>query len=115
VVFALLGLAAGVAVTIGLARIRREHLVVVLAAALLASAAGTAAMWWVGSRLGSVDIAGLIATTETELVVDAPLQVTLPAAYLMWALGAAAVVTALALADVIHGRWIARSGRSEPR
>jgi len=114
VVFALLGLAAGIAVTIGLARIRREHLLSALAAALLASAAGTAAMWWVGSRLGSVDIEGLVATTETEIVVDGPLQVTLPAAYLTWALGAAAVVTILALVDVMHGRWSVRSGRSTP-
>jgi len=115
VVFSLLGLAAGIAVTIGLARMRREHLLSVLAAALLASGAGTAGMWWVGSRLGSVDIEGLVATTETEVVVDGPLQVTLPAAYLTWALGAAAVVTILALADVMHGRWSVRSGQSGRR
>jgi hypothetical protein len=114
VVFALLCLAAGIAVTIGLARMRREHLLSVLLAALLASAVGTAALWWVGSRLGSVDIEGLVATTETEVVVDGPLQVTLPAAYLTWALGSAVVVTILALADVMHGRWTARSGRSGP-
>lgn len=115
VVFALLGLAAGIAVTIGLARMRREHLLSVLAAGLLASAVGTAAMWWVGSRLGSVDIEGLVATTDTEVVVDGPLQVTLPTAYLTWALSTAAVVTILAVADVMHGRWTVRSGRSEPR
>lgn len=111
VVFALLGLAAGVALTVGLARMRREHLLSVLAAALVGAAAGTAAMWWVGSRLGSVDIEGLVATTETELVVDGPLQVTMPAVYLTWAVGAAVVVTILALADVMHGRWNSRSER----
>jgi len=111
VVFALLGLVAGIALTVGLARMRREHLLSVLAAALVGAAAGTAAMWWVGSRLGSVDIEGLVATTQTEMVVDGPLQVTMPAAYLTWGLGPAIVVTILAFGDVMHGRWSSRSKR----
>lgn len=111
VIFALLGLVAGVALTVGLARMRREHLLSVLAAALLGAAVGTTAMWWVGSRLGSVDIEGLVATTQVETVVDGPLQVTLPAAFLTWGLGSAIVVTMLALADVIQGQW--RSARRQ--
>lgn len=111
VIFALLGLVAGVALTVGLARMRREHLLSVLAAALLGAAVGTTAMWWVGSSLGSVDIEGLVATTQVETVVDGPLQVTLPAAFLTWGLGSAIVVTMLALADVIHGQW--RSARQQ--
>jgi len=111
VVFALLGLVAGIALTVGLARMRREHLLSVLAAALVGAAVGTAAMWWVGSRLGSVDIEGLVATTQTEMVVDGPLQVTMPAAYLTWGLGSAIVVTILAFGDVMHGRWSSRSER----
>lgn len=111
VIFALLGLVAGVALTVGLARMRREHLLSVLAAALLGAAVGTTAMWWVGSRLGSVDIEGLVATTQVETVVDGPLQVTLPAAFLTWGLGSAIVVTILALADVIHGQL--RSARQQ--
>lgn len=109
VAFGVLGIVAGVAVTIGLAYMRREHLLSVLLAALASSAVGTVAMWFVGTRLGSVDIEGLQATTVSELVVDGPLQVSLPAVFLMWPISAAVVVTVLALSD-----WIAevrRSGR----
>ena len=97
--FGALAIVAGVAITIGLANMRREHLFSVLVAALLASAVGTAAMWFVGTRLGSVDIDGLIATTTEDLVVDAPLAVSMYGMFLMWALASAAVVTVLALGD----------------
>jgi len=59
IAFGVLGLIAGVLVTIGLAYMRREHLLSVLLGSLLAGTVGTAAMWFVGTRLGSVDIAGL--------------------------------------------------------
>lgn len=101
IAFGILGLVAGVAVTIGLAYMRREHLLSVLIAALLASGLGTAAMWFVGTRLGSVDIEGLQATTTSEIIVDAPLTVSLPAVYLMWSVAAAIIVTVLALSDWI--------------
>ena len=109
--FGALGLLAGVAITIGLANMRRDHLLSVLIGGLLASAVGTAAMWFVGTRLGSVDIEGLSATTTEDLVVDAPLRVAMPGMFVMWALGAAGVVTVLALGD-----WIAevRSSRRNP-
>jgi hypothetical protein len=99
--FGLLAIIAGVAITIGLANMRREHLVSVLIAALLASAVGTAAMWFVGTRLGSVDIEGLSATTTSDVVVDAPLKVSMTGMFLMWAAASAVVVTVLALADWI--------------
>ncbi len=102
--FGALALVAGVLVTIGLASMRREHLFSVLVAGLLAGALGTAAMWFVGTRLGSVDIDGLVATTSEELVVDAPLEVTLAGMYLMWPLAASAVVTVLALSDWLSAR-----------
>jgi hypothetical protein len=104
--FGVLGLVAGVAVTIGLAYMRREHLLSVLVAALLASGIGTAAMWFVGTRLGSVDIEGLQATTASEIIVDAPLTVSLPAVYLMWPVASAIIVTVLALSD-----WLAEVKR----
>lgn len=100
--FGLLGLIAGIAITIGLANMRREHLASVLVAGLLSGAVGVAAMWFVGTRLGSVDIAGLSATTAEDVVVDAPLQVAMPGMFLMWPLGAALVVTILALSDWIQ-------------
>lgn len=100
--FAALALVAGIIVTVALAAMRRSHLLGVLAAGLLASGVGTVAMWQVGTRLGSVDIEGLIATTEAEFVVDAPLAVTMPGVLLVWSIAAAAVVAVLALGD-----WLA--------
>jgi len=104
VAFGALALVAGVAITIGLASMRRDHLLSVLVGALLASVVGTAAMWFVGTRLGSVDIEGLIATTTEDLVVDGPLEVSMPVMFLIWALSSAVVVTILALSD-----WIAET------
>ena len=104
VAFGILAVVAGVAITIGLAYMRREHLLSVLVAALLASAVGTAAMWFVGTRLGSVDIDGLVATTTEDVVVDAPLEVSMPVMFLVWAIASAGVVTILALSD-----WIAET------
>ncbi len=108
--FGLLGIVAGVAIAIGLANMRRDHLLSVLVAALLASVVGTAAMWFVGTRLGSVDIAGLSATTTTDIVVDAPLKVSLTAVFVLWAVASAAVVTILALGDWVVEVRAARRG-----
>lgn len=99
--FGLLAAIAGVAIAIGLANMRRDHLLSVLVAALLAAVVGTAAMWFVGTHLGSVDIEGLVATTTEDLVVDAPLQVSLGGMFLMWGLASAVVITILALSDWI--------------
>jgi len=107
ITFALLAAVAGVAITIGLAHMRREHLISVLVAALAASAVGTSVMWFVGTRLGSVDIEGLVATTTHDVVVDAPLTVSMPAMYLVWAIAATLVVVVLAFAD-----WLAQRGRA---
>lgn len=97
--FAVLAVIAGVAIAIGLATMRRDHLFSVLVGALLASAVGTAAMWFVGTRLGTVDIEGLSATTQDQVVVDGPLRVTMPGVFLTWALASAIVITFLAFAD----------------
>jgi len=101
IAFAAIALVAGVILTIALAAMRRQHLLGVLTAGLVASALGTAAMWQVGTRLGSVDIAGLVATTDVEFVVDAPLDVTMPGVYLVWAIASATVVAVLALSDLL--------------
>jgi hypothetical protein len=108
--FGVLALVAGIAITIGLANMRREHLASVLVAGLLAGVVGTAAMWVVGTRLGSVDIQGLSATTTSDVVVDAPLRVAMPGMFLMWPLGAALVVTILSLGDWVNE---IRTGRRE--
>lgn len=111
VAFGALAVVAGVAIAIGLANMRRDHLVSVLAAALLASAVGTAAMWFIGTRLGSVDIDGLSATTTEDLLVDAPLHVSMPVMLVMWALASSAVVTILALSDWVVEVRRARRGQ----
>jgi len=114
VTFGALAAVAGVAIAIGLANMRRDHLMSVLVGALLASAVGTAAMWFVGTSLGSVDIEGLSATTTEDLVVDAPLKVSLSGMFLMWSLTSAIVVTILALGDWVNEVRSARreAGRS---
>ncbi|HEV8024367.1 MAG TPA: hypothetical protein VGP37_05730 [Candidatus Nanopelagicales bacterium] len=102
IAFAALALVAGLILTVALAAMRRQHLLGVLLAGLVAGTLGTFAMWQVGTRLGSVDIEGLIATTDVEFVVDAPLEVTMPGVFLVWAIASAVVVAVLALAD-----WLA--------
>ena len=88
--------------------IRREHLLSSLWAALISGAIGSALMWAVGSRLGSVDIAGLSATIDDKVVVDAPLTLMMPAILLVWPATAALVVTVVAFAD-----WWAEFRRSQ--
>lgn len=113
--FGVLGLLAGIAITVGLAQMRREHLASVLAAGLLASAVGTVAMWFVGTSLGSVDIEGLVATITSDLVVEAPLEVAMPGMFLMWALGSALVVLVLAVGDWMGEVRSARRAASADR
>jgi len=112
--FAVLGLVAGLAVAIGLVTIRRHHLVWALCAGLLAGGVGSAVMWFVGRRLGSVDIAGLIATTTQDVVVDAPLQVSMPAVLLVWPIATSTVVTIAAAVDWWSGFGKDVSERSAP-
>jgi len=109
--FGILAIIAGIAITIGLANMRREHLFSVLVAGLLSGVVGTAAMWWVGTRLGSVDIQGLSATTEVDVVVDAQLRVAMSGMFVMWPLASAFVVTVLALGDWISEVSTARRAR----
>jgi len=101
VAFGALAIVAGLLVTIGLARMRREHLILVLIAAILSGAIGSLAMWWVGRSLGKVDIAGL-AGTQTVLS-ETSLELHLGAMLLAWPIVAAAVVTVLALEDWLSG------------
>ncbi len=97
VAFGALALLAGLGVTIALIYMRREHLLSTLASAILSGFVGSALMWFVGTRLGGVDIAGLSGTEE--VTVDAPLQLTLPAMIVIWPLTAAVVITIVAAAD----------------
>ncbi len=101
IAFAALAFVAGVILTIALAAMRRQHLLGVCCRGSVASALGTFAMWQVGTRLGSVDIEGLIATTDVEFVVNAPLDVTMPGVYLVWAIASTTVVAVLALSDLL--------------
>ena len=97
VAFGALALLAGLGVTIALIYMRREHLLSTLASAILSGFVGSALMWFVGTRLGGVDIAGLSGTEE--VTVDAPLQLTLPAMIVVWPLTAAVVISIVAAAD----------------
>ena len=97
VAFGALALLAGLGVTIALIYMRREHLLSTLASAVLSGFVGSGLMWFVGTRLGGVDIAGLSGTEE--VVVDAPLQLTLPAMIVIWPLTAAFAISIVAAAD----------------
>jgi hypothetical protein len=97
VAFGALALLAGLGVTIALIYMRREHLLSTLASAILSGFVGSALMWFVGTRLGGVDIAGLSGTEE--VTVEAPLQLTLPAMIVIWPLTAAVVISIVAAAD----------------
>lgn len=104
VAFGALALLAGLGLTIALIYMRREHLLSTLASALLSGIVGSLLMWVVGTHLGQVDIEGLSGTEE--VVVNAPLQLTLPAMILIWPLTAAVVVSIVAAAD-----WFAAARR----
>jgi hypothetical protein len=102
IAFGAIGATAGVLMAIGLVSMRREHLLTSLVAALASSVVGTFAMWWVGSHLGFVDLANVDIPDST--VVDAPLEVTLPAMLLMWPLGSSSVILIMAIGDYLAQR-----------
>ncbi len=99
IAFGAIGATAGVLMAIGLVSMRREHLLASLIAALASAVVGTCAMWWVGSHLGFVDLASLDIPDST--VIDAPLEVTLPAMFLMWSLGSSLVILIMAIGDFL--------------
>jgi hypothetical protein len=99
IAFGAIGATAGVLMAIGLVSMRREHLLASLFAALASAFVGTCAMWWVGSNLGFVDLASL--DIPESAVVDAPLEVTLPAMFLMWSLGSSLVILIMAIGDFL--------------
>ena len=99
IAFGAIGATAGVLMAIGLVSMRREHLLASLIAALASAFVGTCAMWWVGSNLGFVDLASL--DIPESAVVDAPLEVTLPAMFLMWSLGSSLVILIMAIGDFL--------------
>lgn len=98
--FAGLAVIAGLAIAIGLVRMRREHVLSVLVAALLAGLLGSGLMWFVGTHLGDVDLEGLSATIDTDVVVDAPLRLSMPALLLVWPLASAVFLTVIAAIDL---------------
>lgn len=101
VAFGALALVAGILVTIGLARMRREHLTSVLVAAVVSGLVGSIVMWWIGHLLGHVDIEGLAGTESA--VVEGPLVLHMGAMLLVWPIAASAVVTVLAFEDWLTG------------
>ena len=108
IAFGALALIAGLLVTVGLTYMRREHLISTLLAALIASAIGTTTMWFVGTRLGSVDLEDL--DLPAASIVQGPLVVNMPAMFLVWSLASAIVISVLALSDFLSS-WKARVPR----
>lgn len=99
VAFGALALLAGIFITIGLVYMRRDHVIATLGAALLASAIGTAGMWFVGTRLGTVDLENI--DLPESSVIEGPLEVNMPGMFLVWSLTAAVIISVLALSDFL--------------
>lgn len=99
IAFGALALVAGIFVTIGLVYMRREHLVATLGAALLAAVIGSLGMWFVGTQLGSVDLEQV--SLPEPSVIEGPLEVHMPAIFLVWPLTAAVIISILALSDFL--------------
>jgi hypothetical protein len=102
IAFGALAAIAGVLMAIGLVSMRREHLLASMAAALASSVVGTFAMFWVGSQLGFVDIVSPDISDST--VLEAPLEITLPAMLLMWPLGSSLVILIMSIGDYLAQR-----------
>jgi hypothetical protein len=102
IAFGALAAIAGVLMAIGLVSMRREHLLASMAAALASSVVGTFAMFWVGSHLGFVDLSS--ADIPDATVLEAPLEVTLPAMLLMWPLGSSLVILVMSIGDYLAQR-----------
>ncbi len=99
IAFGALALVAGIFVTTGLVYMRREHLVATLGAALLAAVIGSLGMWFVGTQLGSVDLEQV--SLPEPSVIEGPLEVHMPAIFLVWPLTAAVIISVLALSDFL--------------
>ncbi len=99
IAFGGLALLAGLFVTIGLVYMRREHLVATLGAALLAALVGTSIMWFVGTQLGSVDLETV--DLPEPSVIEGPLDIHMPAIFLVWSLTTAVIISVLALSDFL--------------
>lgn len=78
----------------------------VLAISIISGLLGAGALWWVGTSLGSVDIAAAIAEAGDGGSFLAPLELRIPGIALMWPLASA---VAFAVTAVIA--WIIDRGR----
>ncbi len=113
-VFAVLAVLAGVVVATLLLRWDGRPLVC-LGAGVLGGSLGALLMWWVGSRIGAVDVDAVVATSPDGTVFDAPLRLRMPGVLLLWPTAVAAVVTALATVDWwLDRRERRRHGGGEP-
>jgi len=111
IAFGAIALVAGFFITVGLVYMRRDHLVATLGAALLASVLGTVSMWFVGTRLGSVDLESV--SLPDASIIEGPLEVHMSGIFLVWPLTASVIITVMALSDFIHSLRN-RSLQSEP-
>ncbi len=97
IAFAGLALLAGVAVTIGLVVMRREHLMATLVASVLAGFVGSLLIWQVGIRLES--FARQVHLGIVNGVPTQDLTLTLPAVLLVWPIVACAIIAGVTFAD----------------
>lgn len=75
-----------------------------LALALVAAVPGVAMLWFVGTRLGSGDLAAAVAAAADGDRLIAPLTLRMPGVLVLWPLASAVVVFVTAVATWVVGR-----------
>jgi hypothetical protein len=105
-VYALLAVVAGLLVAAVVQSVARRPLLT-LVTGVIGGLVGATAMWWVGTRLGRVDVATTVASSADGAVFDAPLELRMPGLLLLWPAAAAALATSAALV----AWWSGRRGR----
>ena len=67
-------------------------------------AVGAIALWFVGSRIGNVDLAAALSMASEGDAVTAPIRLRMPGVLVLWPAASVLVVFAVALADWIRER-----------
>jgi hypothetical protein len=112
---AVICLSAGLALGLGIVWVTRRIVtpdnshVVALVASVLLGALGALALWWVGERLGYVDLDALAAASSPGEEITAPLRLRMPGVLVLWPLASVLVVFIAAMGDW----WKSRQARHE--
>lgn len=94
------GLLVGSAIVVTLRRARgRESTLLALAVSVVLGAIGACAFWWVGTKAGYVDVAGLLSQSQDGDTFLAPVRLRMPGVLVLWPAASALVVFFVSLSD----------------